>query len=316
MPTALIIGISGQDGALLAQLLLDKGYAVWGTSRDKEGRTFANLQTLGVAGRVQLRSMNVLELSSILGVLADVKPDEIYNLGGQSSVGLSFEQPAETLSSIVIGTQNILEALRTTCLSARFYNAGSSECFGPTCALPATENTPFRPISPYAVAKACAFWQVASYRDAYGIHAVTGLLFNHESRFRPPRFVTSKIIRTARRIAGGSDERLILGNIDIIRDWGHAAEYVDAMWRLMQTPRPRDVVIATGTSMSLRQFAEAAFEACGLDLGDHLRIDPSLFRPNEIAESRADPSAAQAELGWSASLSGPALVRRLVEETV
>jgi GDPmannose 4,6-dehydratase len=315
MPTALIIGISGQDGALLADLLLRKGYTVSGTSRDVEGRAFANLEALGLAGKVQLRSMNALELSSILNVLADLMPDEIYNLGGQSSVGLSFDQPAETLSSIVIGTQNILEALRTTRSSARFYSAGSSECFGETGELPATEATPFRPISPYAVAKACAFWQVASYRDAYGIHAVTGLLFNHESRFRPPRFVTSKIIRTAKRIAAGSDEKLVLGNVDIVRDWGHAADYVDAMWRLMQTDQPRDVVIASGISISLRRFAEAAFDACGLDLGDHLRIDPTLFRPNEIRESRADPSAARKDLGWTASISGPALVQRLVDET-
>jgi GDPmannose 4,6-dehydratase len=315
MPNALIIGISGQDGTLLADLLLAKGYRVWGTSRDAEARNFANLAAIGALGRVKLRSMNPLEIPSILATLAEATFDEIYNLGGQSSVGLSFEQPAETLISIVQGTQNILEALRTTRSAARFYSAGSSECFGDTGATPANERTAFHPRSPYAVAKACAFWQVSSYRDAYGLFAVTGLLFNHESRYRPPRFVTAKIIRTARRIAEGSPEKLVLGDVDIVRDWGHAADHVAAMWHLMQTKTPEDVVIATGTSMSLRQFAEAAFDAVGLDLSRHLVIDPALLRPNEIRESRADPTRAKALLGWQASVAGPALVHRLVAES-
>lgn len=313
MTTALIIGISGQDGSLLADLLTAKGYKVWGTSRDAEGHRFGNLETLGLLSSVTLRSMNAMELSSILKTLDECRPDEIYNLGGQSSVSLSFEQPSETLTSIVIGTQNILEALRTTGSKARFYSATSSDCFGESGA-PATESTPFRPKSPYAVAKSSAFWQVSSYRDAYGIFAVSGILFNHESYLRPPRFVTSKILGTARRIAGGSGERLRLGDVDIVRDWGYAPEYVDAMWRMVQQDEPRDLVIATGHSMRLRDFAAAAFAGFDLDLNDHLDIDRSLFRPNEIRVSSADPAAAAKWIGWEAGLKGHALVQRLLAE--
>lgn len=313
MTTALIIGVSGQDGSLLADLLIRKGYKVWGTSRDAEGRRFGNLEALGLQSSVTLRSMNALELTSILKTLDESRPDEIYNLGGQSSVSLSFEQPSETLTSIVIGTQNILEALRTTGSKARFYSATSSDCFG-EAGVPANEATPFRPKSPYAVAKSSAFWQVSSYRDAYGLFAVSGILFNHESFLRPPRFVTSKILGTARRIAAGSDERLRLGDVDIVRDWGYAPEYVDAMWRMVQQNEPRDLVIATGHSMRLRDFAAAAFAGFGLDLEDHLDIDRSLFRPNEIRVSSADPSAAARLIGWEASLKGDALVHRLLAE--
>lgn len=314
MPTALIIGISGQDGCLLANLLLDKGYTVWGTSRDVEARDFASLGTLGIRDKVRLRSMNSLELSSVLATFDAVKPDEIYNLGGQSSVGLSFDQPAQTLSSIVMATLNLLEALRTARPQARFYSAGSSECFGDTGMTPATEATPFQPRSPYAVAKASAHWQVVSYREAYRLFAVSGMLFNHESRFRPPRFVTSKIIHASRRIASGSDETLVLGDIDIRRDWGHAAEYVDAMWRMLQQPSPQDVVIATGHSITLREFAVAAFDSVGLDFGRHHAIDATLFRPNEVRDSRANPIEACVRLGWSATLSGAALIARLSQE--
>lgn len=313
MTTALIIGISGQDGSLLADLLIRKGYDVWGTSRDAEGHRFGNLETLGLQSKVKLRSMNALELTSILKTLDECRPDEIYNLGGQSSVSLSFEQPSETLTSIVIGTQNILEALRTTGSKARFYSATSSDCFGEAGA-PATESTPFRPKSPYAVAKSSAFWQVSSYRDAYGLFAVSGILFNHESYLRPPRFVTSKILGTARRIAAGSSERLRLGDVDIVRDWGYAPDYVDAMWRMVQQSEPRDLVIATGHSMRLRDFAAAAFAGFDLDLDQHLDIDRSLFRPNEIRVSSADPSAAAKWIGWEASLKGDALVQRLLAE--
>lgn len=313
MTTALIIGISGQDGSLLADLLIRKGYDVWGTSRDAEGHRFGNLETLGLQSKVKLRSMNALELTSILKTLDECRPDEIYNLGGQSSVSLSFEQPSETLTSIVIGTQNILEALRTTGSKARFYSATSSDCFGEAGA-PATESTPFRPKSPYAVAKSSAFWQVSSYRDAYGLFAVSGILFNHESHLRPPRFVTSKILGTARRIAAGSSERLRLGDVDIVRDWGYAPDYVDAMWRMVQQSEPRDLVIATGHSMRLRDFAAAAFAGFDLDLDQHLDIDRSLFRPNEIRVSSADPSAAAKWIGWEASLKGDALVQRLLAE--
>jgi GDPmannose 4,6-dehydratase len=314
MPTALIIGISGQDGAFLAATLLSKGYDVWGTSRDVEARDFHALRALGIHDKIKLKSMSSLELLSVLDTFDAVQPDEIYNLGGQSSVGLSFDQPAQTMTSIVLATLNLLEGLRTARPKARFYSAGSSECFGDTGTVRANEATPFRPCSPYAVAKASAHWQVASYREAYGLFAVSGLLFNHESRFRPARFVTSKIIRAAQRIADGSDETLVLGDIDIVRDWGHASEYADAMWRMVQQSEPCDLVIATGNSMSLRTFANAAFDRVGLDFERHHIVDQKFFRPNEIRQSHADPSAAAARLGWSASLSGVNLVRTLVDE--
>jgi GDPmannose 4,6-dehydratase len=311
MARALIVGVSGQDGAYLAQLLRSKNYEVWGTSRDADGRDFANLKALGLAGDVVLRSMNPLDLTSVMGLLGECRPDEIYNLGGQSSVGLSFAQPAETLSSIVLGTQNLLEAIRLTRPEARFYSAGSSESFGDTGGVPADEDTPFRPRSPYGVAKASAFWQVAAWRQAYGLFSVTGILFNHESPLRPARFVTSKIVRAAARIARGSAERLTLGQTDIVRDWGYAPEYVDAMWRMLQQDAPDDFVIATGGPMSLDAFVERAFGHFGLDHRAHVDVDTSLFRPNEIGYSCGRATRARDRLGWTAQLKGPALIDHL-----
>ncbi len=313
MPRALIVGVSGQDGAYLAQLLLGKGYEVWGTSRDADGRDFANLGALGITGSVVRRSMNPLDLGSVMGLFGDCRPDEIYNLGGQSSVGLSFAQPAETLSSIVLGTQNLLEAIRLTRPSARFYSAGSSESFGDTGGVPADEDTPFRPRSPYGVAKASAFWQVAAWRQAYGLFSATGILFNHESPLRPARFVTSKIVHAAARIAAGSAERLTLGQTDIVRDWGHAPEYVEAMWAMLQQPEPEDFVIATGYPMSLDDFVGAAFSHFGLDHRAHVDSDPALFRPNEIGYSCGRATRARERLGWQARLHGPALTAHLAE---
>lgn len=313
MPKALIVGISGQDGAYLARLLLSKEYDVWGTSRDAEGRSFANLKTLGIEGQVVCRSMNPLDLGSVLALLADCQPDEIYNLGGQSSVGLSFAQPAETLSSIVLGTQNLLEAIRLARPNARFYSAGSSESFGDTGGLAASEDTPFRPRSPYGVAKASAFWQVAAWRQAYGLYSSTGILFNHESPLRPARFVTSKIVHAAARIANGSAERLTLGQTDIVRDWGYAPEYVEAMWAMLQLATPEDFVIATGHPMSLDDFVATAFSSFGLDHRDHVDHDRSLFRPNEIGFSCGLATRAWDRLGWEATLHGPALIRTLAE---
>jgi GDPmannose 4,6-dehydratase len=313
MPKALIVGISGQDGAYLAQLLLSKNYDVWGTSRDAEGRSFGNLKALGIDGQVVCRSMNPLDLGSVLATLADCQPDEIYNLGGQSSVGLSFAQPAETLSSIVLGTQNLLEAIRLARPNARFYSAGSSESFGDTGGLAANEDTPFRPRSPYGVAKASAFWQVAAWRQAYGLYSATGILFNHESPLRPARFVTSKIVHAAARIANGSTERLTLGQTDIVRDWGYAPEYVEAMWAMLQLETPEDFVIATGHPMSLDDFVAAAFASFGLDHREHVDHDPALFRPNEIGFSCGLATRARDQLGWQAWLYGPALIAHLAD---
>ena len=297
---ALICGVSGQDGAYLARLLLDKGYEVNGTARDAQMASFGNLVSLGIRDRVIFHSMALNDFRSVLQILAKVQPDEIYNLAGQSSVGLSFEQPVETLESISVGTLNLLEAIRFLTRPVRLYNAGSSECFGNTDGQPADENTPFRPRSPYAVAKATAFWEVANYREAYSLYACTGILFNHESPLRPERFVTQKIVRAACRIAQGSDETLRLGNIEIARDWGWAPEYVEAMWHMLQQDTSDDYVIATGETNTLQEFIAAVFEKKGLDWRDHVTTDPLLIRPSEIMVSRGDASKAARVLGWNA----------------
>ena len=300
MKKALICGVSGQDGAYLAKLLLAKGYQVYGGSRDAQMASFGNLVRLGIRQDVGVLSININDFRSVLQTLLRVKPDEVYNLAGQSSVGLSFEQPVETLESISVGTLNLLEAIRFSDLPVRFYNAGSSECFGDTGSESADENTPFRPRSPYGVAKAAAFWQVANYREAYQLHACTGILFNHESPLRPERFVTQKIVSTACRIAAGSGEELTLGNIDIARDWGWAPDYVEAMWLMLQQEMADDYVIATGHTHRLRDFIHVVFESLGLRWRDHVRTDPSFFRPTDIAEGHANPGKAREKLGWSA----------------
>jgi GDPmannose 4,6-dehydratase len=242
-----------------------------------------------------------------------IRPDEVYNLAGQSSVGLSFEQPVETMESVSIGTLNLLEAIRFSGQPIRFYNAGSSECFGDTNGEAASENTPFAPRSPYAVAKSAAYWEVANYREAYSLFACTGILFNHESYLRPERFVTKKIVAAACRIAAGSKEKLHLGDIDIKRDWGWAPEYVEAMWLMLQQDRADDFVIATGVSNSLRSFVSRAFDAVGRDWTDHVVIDPRLVRPSEIAANCGDPAKAGRQLGWKPRYLMPDVVRAMVE---
>ena len=248
---ALICGVSGQDGAYLAQLLLGKGYEVYGSSRDAQVSSFDKLVRMGIRDQMRLLSIAVNDFRSVFQALTKIQPDEIYNLAGQSSVGLSFEQPVETMESITIGTLNFLEAIRYLEKPVKFYNAGSSECFGDTREQAAVETTPFRPRSPYAVAKASAHWTVANYREAYDLFACTGILFNHESPLRPERFVTKKIVSAACRIAMGDGSRLRLGNLKIVRDWGWAPEYVEAMWSMLQLDHPDDFVIATGQSYKL-----------------------------------------------------------------
>lgn len=308
----LISGISGQDGAYLAKLLLEKGYEVHGTARDAQMTTFSNLQLLGIKDKVRFHSMALNDFRSVLQVLENVQPVEVYNLAGQSSVGLSFDQPVETLESISVGTLNLLEAIRFTGRAIKLYSAGSSECFGNTNGLPADEETPFRPRSPYAVAKATAFWEVANYREAYNIFACTGILFNHESPLRPERFVTSKIIKAACRIAAGSDEKLHLGNISIARDWGWAPEYVEAMWLMLQQSEPHDYVIATGETNTLQDFVEESFSSLGLDWHKHVISDPALIRPSEIMLSKGNASMASSSLGWTAKKRMRDVVRMMI----
>jgi GDPmannose 4,6-dehydratase len=297
---ALICGVSGQDGSYLADLLLKKGYEVFGTARDVQTSNFGNHARLGIAGRVKLESMAPHDFRSVLQVLRRVEPDEIYNLAGQSSVGLSFDQPVETLDSIAQGTLNLLEVIRFNARPVRFYNAGSSECFGDTGPQGATEETPFHPRSPYAVAKSTAHWLVANYREAYGLHASTGILFNHESPIRPERFVTRKIICAACRISLGSSEKLVLGNVRIRRDWGWAPEYVEAMWRVLQRDSPEDFVIGTGASYSLEEFVAQAFEQLDLDWRAHTVVSDTLLRPTDLAEGKANPAKAERVLHWKA----------------
>ncbi|AFY95609.1 GDP-mannose 4,6-dehydratase [Chamaesiphon minutus] len=312
MKQALICGVSGQDGAYLAQLLLAKGYKVCGTSRDAQISSFHNLARLGIRDRVQFTSMSLTDFRSVLQVLTKVKPDEIYNLAGQSSVALSFDQPVETLESIATGTLNLLEAIRFMSSPIKFYNASSGECFGDTGDTPADETSPFRPRSPYAVAKAAAFWEVANYREAYGLFACSGILFNHESPLRPTRFVTQKIIAAARRIAGGDMEPLKLGNLAVKRDWGWAPEYVEAMYLMLQQDQPDDFVISTGQSHTLEDFVAKAFAAVGLDWRSHVEIDRTLFRPTDLAGGLGDPSKAKNKLGWQARHQMPDVVKMMV----
>jgi GDPmannose 4,6-dehydratase len=297
---ALITGIAGQDGAYLAQLLLEEGCVVYGTSRDAEVSRFESLERLGIRERVQLVSMAPNDFKSTITAISRALPDEIYHLAGQTSVGLSFEQPTEAIESIINGTLNILEALRFLRLPARFYHASSSECFGDTGGVPAHENSPFQPVSPYAVAKCSAHWLVKNYRHAYGMFAANGILFNHESPLRPARFVTQKVVRAARAIAAGSGERLCLGDLSIVRDWGWAPEYVQAMRRIIRADEPEDFVIATGEARSLQEFVAEVFEGLGMDWREHVECDERLMRPNEIRWSQGDPAKAGRRLGWQA----------------
>jgi GDPmannose 4,6-dehydratase len=313
MKKALICGISGQDGAYLARFLLDKGYAVHGTSRDAQVSTFRNLEILGIRDRVMLHSMALNDFRSVLQVINKVKPDEIYNLAGQTSVGLSFEQPVETMESITFGTLNLLEVIRFIDSPIKFYNAGSSECFGNTGDRTADETTAFSPRSPYAVAKAAAHWQVASYREAYNLFACSGILFNHESPLRPKRFVTQKVVTTAVEISKGKTEKLQLGDLSIRRDWGWAPEYVEAMYLMLQAPQPEDYVIATGETHSLKDFVAEVFSYVGLDWMAHVEIDKSLFRPSELAVNRGSPQKAYEKLGWRAQHKMKEVARGMVD---
>lgn len=312
----MICGVSGQDGAYLAQFLLDKGYEVFGSSRDAQVSNFSNLRKLGIFDRVSKESISPTDFRSVLQVLARIEPNEIYNLSGQSSVSLSFQQPVETLESIATGTLNFLEAIRFSGMDTRFYNAASGECFGDTGAHAANELTPFRPRSPYAVAKAAAYWEVANYREAYDLFACSGILFNHESPLRPERFVTKKIISAAVRIARGSKETLQLGSLDTRRDWGWAPDYVEAMWLMLQQPSPDDYVVATGSTASLEDILVCAFSHFDHDWRDHVQVNQMLVRPTDIREGRADPTKVQQRLGWSAKHKMPEVVAMMIAAEV
>ena len=313
MKTALITGVGGQDGSYLAAHLLAEGYKVVGTSRDAAADRFDGLRALGIRDEITIRSMSLVDFRSTIRVVAEEAPDEIYNLAGQTSVFVSFEQPVETFESIVVGVVNLLEAIRILKAPIRLYNAGSSEMFGNTGITPATEETSINPRSPYGIAKATSFWQVAQYREAYSLHACTGILFNHESPLRPERFVTQKIVAAACRIAAGEQQTLTLGDLTVQRDWGWAPEYVVAMHRMLQQEQPEDLVIATGRTYSLEKFVAAAFSAVGLRWRAYVRHDERFVRPTELACGRADPSRAREKLGWQARYQMPDVARMMVE---
>ena len=310
---ALIAGATGQDGAYLAAHLLALGHEVVGTTRDAGSADTGRLRALGIDGRLKLVSMLPSDYRSVLRTLAQHRPDHIYFLAGQTSVGLSFDQPVEAIESIATGTLNVLEAIRFVSPEIRLFNAGSSECFGDTGTTHASEQTPFRPLSPYAVAKVTAQNLVTNYRIAYGLYACTGILFNHESPLRPDRFVTQKIVRGAHAVAAGKAKQLSLGNLDISRDWGWAPEYVTVMAKMLTPDSPTDLVIATGRSVSLSYFVERAFRNFNLDWREFVQVDDALRRPSDIHYGAGDPSLAAQVLGWRAQYDVDYVVDQMCE---
>ena len=315
---ALITGITGQDGSYLAELLLAKGYEVHGLMRRSSSFSTGRIEHLyqdphAEAPRLFLHYGDLLDQSSLMSHLHAVKPDEIYNLGAQSHVKVSFEMPEFTAESAGMGALRLLEAIRTADWPIRYYQAGSSEMYGAVLESPQNEKTPFNPRSPYAAAKVFAHHITVDYRDAYGIHASNGILFNHESPRRGATFVTRKITRGVAAIVAGSRDKLYLGNLDAKRDWGYAAEYVEAMWRMLQQDEPGDYVIATGEMHSVREFVEVAFGLVGLDWSDYVEIDPRYYRPTEVEELLGDASKAERVLGWRPQTTFTELVRIMIE---
>jgi GDPmannose 4,6-dehydratase len=309
--TALILGVTGQDGAHLARFLLGKSYTVIGQSRSSRESDLGNLQSLDVLDKIDIKNVSTLDEREIETLITDSDPDEIYNFSGQSSVGNSFSLPIETTQSHIISTLQILEVIRKVNKSIRFFNAGSSECFGDTKGIPANELTSFSPVSPYGISKAASSWYTSLYRKSHSLYACTGIFFNHESSLRNERFVTKKIATAAHRISNGSNEKISLGNIDVIRDWGWAEEYVEAAWNMLNRESPEDFVIATGVTQSLRTFAETVFLEAGLELEKYLIIDKSLMRLSEPSVISADISKAREMMGWDPKIFGPNVARKM-----
>lgn len=315
-PTALVSGISGQDGALLAARLLGLGYRVVGTSRNPGTCDRTGLEALGIAGGVRIESLDPSVAADVRRVVEAVAPDEIYHLAGQSSVGQSLADPAGTFASTALGTLHVLEALRVTGLPARLFVAGSVAMFGDTGGTPIDESTLPRPVDPYGLAKATAFALVAQYRSLHGVHACTGILANHESALRPDRFVTQKVAAAACRIASGDRTPLSLGDLSVERDWGWAEEYVAAMHAMLQLDEPEDLLLATGTTVPLETFVAAAFARAGLDWRAHVVRDPGLVRPGEARSQRMVVDRAAERLGWRATITAAEVARRMVDARI
>ncbi|GBQ97402.1 GDP-mannose 4,6-dehydratase [Acetobacter nitrogenifigens DSM 23921 = NBRC 105050] len=315
MPTALITGITGQDGAYLSQLLLSKGYRVVGLVRRSASADVigARLHWLNVADRVELVDGNLTDLSSLIRIMETVKPDEVYNLAAQSFVAASWQQPLLTGNVTGLGAANVLEAARIVNPAVRFYQASSSEMFGLIQEKIQSEKTPFYPRSPYAVAKLYAHWMTVNYRESFGMHASSGILFNHESPLRGIEFVTRKVTDGVARIKLGLANELALGNLDATRDWGHARDYVEAMWLMLQQDKPDDYVVATGRTTSIRDLCRIAFSHVGLDYEAHVRVDPAFFRPAEVEVLLGDASKAKKALGWEAKTSLEDMVSEMVD---
>lgn len=308
---ALITGITGQDGAYLAEFLLDQGYEVHGMVRRSSTENFERIAHL--RERLRLHQADLLDQLSMVNLMRDIRPREVYNLAAQSFVPTSWVQPLLTGEFTALGVTRMLEAVRLVDRDIRFYQASSSEMFGKVCEEPQNESTPFWPRSPYGVAKVYGHWITVNYRESYGIFACSGILFNHESPLRGKEFVTRKVTDAVARIKLGVQQKLKLGNLDALRDWGFAGDYVKAMWQMLQQDAPDDYVVATGEKHSVRQLVELAFEHVGLDWQSHVETDPSLFRPAEVNTLRGDAAKARKVLGWRPEVDFPALVRMMVD---
>ncbi|MEB2847806.1 GDP-mannose 4,6-dehydratase [Endobacterium cereale] len=312
---ALITGITGQDGAYLAQLLLGKGYEVHGVVRRSSHAEVSShrLRWLGIENDVKLIDGNLNDLSCLMRIMQTIKPDEVYNLGAQSFVHSSWQQPLLTAQVTAVGVTNVLEAVRIEAPTARFYQASSSEMFGLIQETIQSETTPFYPRSPYAVAKLYGHWITVNYRESFGMHASSGILFNHESPLRGKEFVTRKVTDAAARIKLGLQDELPMGNIDAKRDWGHAKDYVKAMWMMLQQDKPDDYVVATGRTTTVRDMIRIAFDHIGLNPADFVRIDASLFRPAEVEVLQGNPEKAKAKLGWEAKITLEEMIAEMVD---
>lgn len=330
---ALVTGITGQDGAYLAKLLLEKGYEVFGAYRRSASASTWRLEELGIAPQVKMVSMDLLEFGNMLSVVEKTQPDEVYNLAAQSFVGTSFEQPLYTGNVDGLGVTRMLEAIRKAHAGARFYQASTSEMFGKVQEVPQTERTPFYPRSPYGVAKLYGHWITVNYRESYGMHATSGILFNHESPLRGQEFVTRKITMALARIKQGTQDVLELGNLDSRRDWGFAGDYVRGMWLMVQQPEPDDYILATGETRSVREFVDHAARAAGFELAWEgeaesaratdrksgkvvVRVNPEFYRPAEVDLLIGDPAKAHEKLGWKPEVSFAQLVERMVRADV
>ncbi len=309
--TALITGVTGQDGSYLAELLLDKGYEVVGVVRRTSHDSYERIGHL--LDRIHIMPADLLDQHSLTAVVRDARPDEVYNLAAQSFVPTSWTQPVLTGEFTALGVTRLLEAIRLAHPEARFYQASSSEMFGKAQGTPQRETTPFYPRSPYGVAKVYGHWITVNYRESYGLYAVSGILFNHESPRRGLEFVTRKVTSGVARIVKGKQQELLLGNLDARRDWGFAGDYVDAMWRMLQRPQPTDYVIGTGETHTVRELCELAFRYVGVDWKKYVKVDPRLVRPAEVDTLQSDPSKAKRELGWTPKTSFRELVRMMVE---